>query len=172
MNKMQFPMPQQSSGGAMSNNFNPMQSFNLDVNVTSECNLACTYCSEGESCGLSSAFQEKTEMTPEDIERTVRSLDMNRYRDINVNWWGGEPFANFLFCKDIMKRLADVQKECFMFYTKGTYLKKYKKQLFELKDMLGNRLDMPQQSRLHIQVSFDGEPVNTMERRTKAGESE
>ena len=165
-------MPQGQGGGAMSKNFNPMQSFNLDVNVTSECNLACTYCSEGESCGLSSQYQEKTEMTPEDIEKTVRSLDMDRYRDININWWGGEPFANFLFCKDIMKRLADTQKVCFMFYTNGTYLKKYKKQLIELRDMLGNRLDMPMQSRLHIQVSFDGEPVNTMERRTKAGESE
>ena len=60
-------MPQGQGGGAMSKNFNPMQSFNLDVNVTSECNLACTYCSEGESCGLSSQYQEKTEMTPEDI---------------------------------------------------------------------------------------------------------
>ena len=53
------PMPQQTGGGAMSNNFNPMQSFNLDVNVTSECNLACTYCSEGESCGLSSQYHER-----------------------------------------------------------------------------------------------------------------
>ena len=57
------PQQQQKNNGGMPG-FNPMQSFNFDVNVTSECNLACTYCSEGESCGLSSAFQEPTEMTP------------------------------------------------------------------------------------------------------------
>ena len=84
-NQLFVPPSSQPPAGSMPN-FNPMQSFNFDVNVTSECNLACTYCSEGESCGLSSAFQEPTEMTPTQVVEAVRSLDYNRYKDINVYW--------------------------------------------------------------------------------------
>ena len=164
------PQQQQKNNGGMPG-FNPMQSFNFDVNVTSECNLACTYCSEGESCGLSSAFQEPTEMTPVQVVEAVRTLDYNKYKDVNVYWWGGEPFANFHFTSTCMKLLKDDKKVNFMYYTNGTYLKKYKKQLKGIRDMLGKRIDYPWQDRLHIQISFDGEPINTKERRTKKGES-
>ena len=68
--------------------------------------------------------------------------------------------------------LKDDKKVNFMYYTNGTYLKKYKKQLTQIRDMLGKRTDYTWQDRLHIQISFDGEPINTKERRTKKGESE
>ena len=110
------PPQQQQNDGSMPG-FNPMRSFNFDVNVTSECNLACTYCSEGESCGLSSAFQEPTEMTPTQVVEAVRTLDYNKYKDINVYWWGGEPFANFHFTRTAMKLLKDDKKVNFIFYT-------------------------------------------------------
>ena len=166
-----MPTPVSKPAAGAMPNFNPMQSFNFDVNVTSYCNLACTYCSEGESCGLSSAFQEPTEMTPEQVVEAVRGLDYNRYKDINVYWWGGEPFANYHFTSTCMKMLKDDRKVNFMYYTNGTYLKKYKKQLTQIREMLGKRVDYPWQDRLHIQISFDGEPINTKERRTKKGES-
>ncbi|SVD63839.1 uncharacterized protein METZ01_LOCUS416693, partial [marine metagenome] len=59
----------------------------------------------------------------------------------------------------------------FMFYTNGTYLKKYKDILGKISGKLGNRLNN-NRPRLHIQVSFDGEPINTMERHTKKGASQ
>ena len=64
-----------------------------------------------------------------------------------------------------------------MFYTNGVYLKKYKKQLATIDKKLGTRgSSSPWQNngqrRLHIQVSFDGEPINTLERHTKTGPDE
>jgi len=144
--------------------------FHIDVNVTSKCNLACTYCSEGESCGLSSTFEQPTTLTPDDLMRKIRELDQSKYQAINIYFWGGEAFTNWPFCKSVMEKAVDDRIVNFMFYTNGTYLKKYKKVLAQTSEKLGNRLNngMP---RLHIQVSFDGEPINTMERHTKKGES-
>lgn len=147
------------------------QEFHFDVNVTSKCNLACTYCSEGESCGLSSSFEEPTSLHPDDLVKKVLEVDRARYSGVNVYFWGGEAFTNWKFCKTVIDRLVDSRHVNFMFYTNGTYLKKYKKVLGQLGEKLGRRLNNGQ-PRLHIQVSFDGEPINTMERHTKTGASQ
>ena len=152
--------------------------FHFDVNVTSKCNLACTYCSEGESCGLSTLFQEPTKLLPKELCEKVLELDETKYSAINLYFWGGEAFTNWPFCKAVMNELADKKYINFMFYTNGVYLKKYKKQLAAIDKKLGARPGAPSpwqgngQRRLHIQVSFDGEPINTLERHTKTGPDE
>ena len=78
--------------------------FHFDVNVTSKCNLACTYCSEGESCGLSSTFEQPTTLTPDDLMRKIRELDQSKYQAINIYFWGGEAFTNWPFCKSVMEK--------------------------------------------------------------------
>ena len=151
--------------------------FHFDVNVTSKCNLACTYCMEGESCGLSSSFQEPTKLLPQELCEKVLELDTTKYKAVNVYFWGGEAFTNWPFCKKVMKELVDYKHINFMFYTNGVYLKKYKNQLMEIDEQLGLRPQLynkggREQRGLHIQVSFDGEPINTLERHTKQGPDE
>ena len=151
--------------------------FHFDVNVTSKCNLACTYCSEGESCGLSTIFQAPTNLLPDELVKKVLELDKTKYSAVNLYFWGGEAFTNWPFCKAVMNKLANVKYINFMFYTNGVYLKKYKKQLATIDKKLGTRgSSSPWQNngqrRLHIQVSFDGEPINTLERHTKTGPDE
>ena len=152
--------------------------FHFDVNVTSKCNLACTYCSEGESCGLSTIFQAPTNLLPDELVEKVLELDKTKYSAVNLYFWGGEAFTNWPFCKAVMNKLANVKYINFMFYTNGVYLKKYKKQLATIDKKLGARPGASSpwmgggQRRLHIQVSFDGEPINTLERHTKTGPDE
>ncbi len=133
----------------------------IDVNVTSTCNLACTYCSEGFECGLSTQFEENTSITLDDLTNY-----MNKIKDPkkDIFFWGGEPFVNFDFCKGVMNRYKDDKNVTFFFYTNGVYLKKYMKELVEFDKKLGH-------DRLRFQVSYDGAAVNNITRPDKKGNS-
>jgi radical SAM protein with 4Fe4S-binding SPASM domain len=130
----------------------------IDINVTSTCNLACTYCSEGFECGLSSAYEENTSVTLENIEEFMSKIDDPK-RDIY--FWGGEPFINWEFCKGVIDKYKHDENYSFFFYTNGVYLRKYMKELVEITQLIGKRLN--------IQVSYDGKPVNDIARVTKEG---
>jgi radical SAM protein with 4Fe4S-binding SPASM domain len=130
----------------------------IDLNVTSTCNLACTYCSEGFECGLSTAYEENTEVTLDDIEAFMGKLQDPK-RDIY--FWGGEPFVNWEFCRGVMEKYKDDPNYSFFFYTNGVYLKKYLKELVRFHEAMPGRMK--------IQVSYDGKPVNDITRIDKAG---
>lgn len=130
----------------------------IDINVTSTCNLACVYCSEGFECGLSSAYEENTSITLDNIEEFMGKLSDPK-RDIY--FWGGEPFVNWEFCKGVIDKYKHDPNYSFFFYTNGVYLKKYMTELVQLTEEIGNRLS--------IQVSYDGKPVNDITRIDKAG---
>ena len=130
----------------------------IDLNVTSTCNLACTYCSEGFECGLSTAYEENTEVTLDNIEDFMGKLNDPK-RDIY--FWGGEPFVNWEFCRGVMEKYKDDSNYSFFFYTNGVYLKKYMKELVRFHEAMPGRLS--------IQVSYDGKPVNDITRIDKAG---
>ena len=130
----------------------------IDLNVTSTCNLACTYCSEGFECGLSTAYEENTEVTLDNIDEFMAKFDDPK-RDIY--FWGGEPFVNYEFCRGVMDKFKDNPNYSFFFYTNGVYLKKY------MHDLVAFHEAMP--GRLSIQVSYDGKPVNDITRIDKAG---
>ena len=124
-----------------------------------------------------SIFQAPTNLLPDELVKKVLELDKTKYSAVNLYFWGGEAFTNWPFCKAVMNKLANVKYINFMFYTNGVYLKKYKKQLATIDKKLGTRgSSSPWQNngqrRLHIQVSFDGEPINTLERHTKTGPDE
>jgi radical SAM protein with 4Fe4S-binding SPASM domain len=130
----------------------------IDINVTSTCNLACTYCSEGFECGLSTAYEENTSVTLENIEEFMSKIEDPK-RDIY--FWGGEPFINWEFCKGVIDKYIDNENYSFFFYTNGVYLRKYMKELVAINNKIGKRLS--------IQVSYDGKPVNDIARVDKAG---
>ena len=130
----------------------------IDINVTSACNLACTYCSEGFECGLSTAFQENTSVTLDNIDDFISKISDQRK---DVYFWGGEPFINWEFCKGVIDKYKHDSGFSFFFYTNGVYLRKYMSELVELGSELG--------SRLNIQVSYDGKAVNDKTRPDKAG---
>lgn len=130
----------------------------IDLNVTSTCNLACTYCSEGYECGLSTAYEENTELTLDNVEEF-----MNKFQDPKreIYFWGGEPFVNWEFCRGVMEKYKDNPNYNFFFYTNGVYLKKYLKELVRFNEAMPGRLK--------LQVSYDGKPVNDITRIDKSG---
>lgn len=131
----------------------------IDINVTSTCNLACTYCSEGFECGLSTAFEENTSITLENIDELMARISDPKK---DIYFWGGEPFVNYEFCRGVMEKYKHDPNYSFFFYTNGVYLKKYLKDLVRLQEEMGK-------NRLSIQVSYDGKPVNDLTRPDKAG---
>jgi len=130
----------------------------IDINVTSTCNLACTYCSEGYECGLSTAYEENTSVTLDNIEEFMSKLsDPKR----EIYFWGGEPFINWEFCKGVIEKYKHDSNYSFFFYTNGVYLRKYMKELVALTKELGERLQ--------FQISYDGKAVNDRTRVDKSG---
>jgi uncharacterized protein len=134
----------------------------IDLNVTSTCNLSCTYCSEGFECGLSTKFDENTSVTLEDVENLMNSISDPKKE---IFFWGGEPFVNYKFCRSVIEKYRDDPNVSFFFYTNGVYLQKY---LFDLL-AINKELNKYGPNRLSIQVSYDGKPVNDITRPDKAG---
>jgi len=140
---------------------------NLDINVTSTCNLGCKYCSEGHNPDmpdLAKIENSKTDVKTLDIINFISKIRKEKPEEaIHISFWGGEPFMNFQYCYDLMKFYKNNEKVDFFFYTNGTYIKKYREKLKEINDLIGKRLV--------IQISYDGEAVNDVERLTKKNTS-
>ena len=143
--------------------------MNLDINVTSTCNLGCKYCSEGhnpEMPDLAKIENSKTDVKTQDIIKFIaKVLEKKPDEIIDISFWGGEPMMNMNYCLDLMAFYAKKKNVKFFFYTNGTYINKFKDQLKAINKMLGqNHLG---QNRLSIQISYDGKPINDIERLTK-----
>lgn len=147
--------------------------MNLDINVTSVCNLGCKYCSEGHNPimpDLAKIENSKTVISIQDINEFIKKVH-NKSPDeiIQISFWGGEPMMNFNFCLDLMTFYIKNNNIKFFFYTNGTYIKKYKNELKLINDLLGKT--QKGESRLVIQISYDGKPINDIERLTKLNTS-
>jgi len=130
----------------------------IDINVTSTCNLACTYCSEGFECGLSTAYEENTSVTLDNIDGFMSKISDPKK---DIYFWGGEPFVNWEFCKGVIEKYKHDPNYSFFFYTNGVYLTKYLKTLVRLHEETNGRIN--------IQVSYDGKAVNDLTRLDKGG---
>ena len=139
----------------------------LDINVTSTCNLGCLYCSEGHNPNepdLSVIENSKTNVPKEDIIKLVQNVHSEKPEEpVNIAFWGGEPMMNMQYCTELMLHFKDDKRVSFFFYTNGMYIKKNKEKLNSINSLLDGRLE--------IQVSYDGKAVNDVERLTKQGKS-
>ena len=133
--------------------------LNIDLNVTSVCNLACSYCSEGVECGLSALKLKHTEVTKEEIIEKINTL--LEKDTVKINFWGGEPLSNWKYCKDIMMSFLDEKRISFFFYTNGILVKDHIDDIKYLNKNLQNKLIM--------QISYDGEYLTDTIRVDKSG---
>ena len=147
--------------------------MNLDINVTSTCNLGCKYCSEGHNPDvpdLAKIENSKTDVkTQEIISFISKVLEKNKDEEIKISFWGGEPMMNMPYCLDLMTFYKDNKNVSFFFYTNGIYIKKYKESIKNINILLGK--NSKSESRLVIQISYDGKAVNDIERLTKNDKS-
>lgn len=143
--------------------------MNLDINVTSTCNLGCKYCSEGHNPDmpdLAKIENSKTDVKTQDIIKFISKVHAKKPDEIiDISFWGGEPMMNMTYCLDLMTFYAKNKNVKFFFYTNGTYIGKYRENLRVLNKLLGNTVKGD--PRLVIQISYDGKAINDIERLTK-----
>ena len=84
--------------------------FNLEIATVSKCNMACTYCFEGEE------LKTKKKQTPENLDDIINKIEEMLYnpdfqktypQGICVNFWGGEPTLNFEWNKTLILKLSE-----------------------------------------------------------------
>ena len=122
--------------------------FNLEVTTTQRCDMACSYCFEGEEL----QNNKRQDNTDQIIQRVHDMLNdetfMSQYSGIILEFWGGEPTLNF----KMIKRLIFEFKDCpvdFFSYTNGLNTLNiegiilYAKQYIDL-------------NRISFQISYDG----------------
>ena len=124
----------------------------IDINLGNTCNFRCKYCYEG-------ILEERTGFMSEEVcDSIIKVFDdmlekcSNR---ITVCFWGGEPTLN----PDIMFKFLEYYKDnsriSFLLYTNGSKLHELAEKLEQYK------------KNLTIQVSYDFEPCNSMNRAGK-----
>lgn len=130
--------------------------FNLEVATVSKCNMACTYCFEGEELQTN---KKQTKENLEDIIIKIKALlDNDKFiqeypSGICVNLWGGEPSLNYEWNKELVDTLRQKpywDKLTFFMYSNGYHYSKVKDHI----DLFfPNEL---KQKKFRLQISWDG----------------
>ena len=130
--------------------------FNLEIATISKCNMACTYCFEGEE--LQTNKKQTKENIPDIINKVEALLDNEKFNKeypsgICINLWGGEPSLNFDWNKELIDTLKDknyYHKITFFMYSNGYSYNKISNHidLFTEYELLQNKF--------RLQISWDG----------------
>jgi len=128
--------------------------FNLEIASISTCNMACTYCFEGDE------LKSKKKQPEENIDHIIYKIDtllndskfMSIYNGICLNFWGGEPTLNYEWNRDLILRTQILfpGKISYFIYSNGYNLEKVQKHI--------NLFNEEQQKddTIRLQISWDG----------------
>lgn len=115
---------------------------------------------------LAKIENSKTDVKTQDIIKFISKVHAKKPDEqIDISFWGGEPMMNMQYCLDLMTFYRKNKNVKFFFYTNGTYIKKFKEPLKQINLLLGQ--NSRGENRLTIQISYDGEAINDVERLTK-----
>ena len=129
--------------------------FNLEIATISKCNMACTYCFEGEE------LQTNQKQTKENLNLIIQKIELllteSKFNEeypggICVNLWGGEPSLNFEWNKDLIEILRGKDyypRISFFMYSNGYHYKNIQKHLD-----LFSRLELSK-NKFRLQISWD-----------------
>ena len=123
--------------------------FAYEVTTTQKCDMACTYCFEGEE------LQNTTKQTStEDIIRSVHDMLVHKefikqYQGVKLDFWGGEPTQNTKMIIELMNEFKEYPVD-FFFYTNGFNRHNIEKIITNFKFNKFN------DDRFSFQISYDG----------------
>lgn len=132
------------------------QSYLIEITTTNQCNCNCKYCFETD--------HSKKYFSSEEQERQLNLIIdfcdkdyIRHYKKVSIVFWGGEPMLNLDYIKNIIYATKKYKFVTYFMYSNGTLYEKYKEFI---------NLDVIQEvkSRFSIQLSYDGEPHNTIMR--------
>ena len=138
--------------------------YNLELSSTPSCNMACTYCFEGDE--LKSKQKQTTQNAEFIIDKVYQMLNSEEfskeYDGITINFWGGEPTLTYEWNKQIIEATRNFKNKSggdvkYFFYTNGFNLKNVTKHidLFDLNDPV-------EQDQISMQISWDGETTKNL----------
>lgn len=126
-----------------------MHYYSYEVTTTQRCDMACTYCFEGEE------LQNKTpQRHSADIIRSVYELlnskkFTNIYDGVTLNFWGGEPTLNPKMIIELINEFKDSNVNFFL-YTNGYNINNLEKIINNFKLFINDS------TRFTYQISYDG----------------
>ena len=138
------------------------RAFNLEIATTSTCNMACTYCFEGEE------LKSKQKQQHQNIEPILQKIDLLltdqrfnlEYDSICLNFWGGEPTLNYSWNKELIEKTLSNNKIKYFIYSNGYDYLQLKKHI----DLFPEEV----LHRLRIQISWDGIDNGRVDHKAKA----
>jgi len=124
-----------------------MNYYSLEVTTTQKCDMACTYCFEGDEL-------QNTQKQELDVEKIVNDLlEDKRFRSefdgVALDFWGGEPTLNTKLIFELLEAFKDKPVN-FFFYTNGLNGLTISSIIYKFKSFgIDDR-------RFSFQVSYDG----------------
>lgn len=136
-----------------------MNLLTLEISITDQCNMRCTYCFERDyGYEKRMTVREAEKIADRIVEITKEEQFKNLYDGLNITFWGGEPTVNRKVLEYFYYRLKkEIDVIEFFIYTNGIALLDY--------------IDIIKNNDVKFQISYDGMPVHDRERKTVKGQS-
>ena len=151
-----------------------MHEYNVDLNVTRECNFQCSYC-------FTDTKGEKIFTEYDNFKKFIsKLLDSSFFKDnydlLCINFWGGEPTLMPAEIVNLINDLQHYDNIRFFIFSNGFEIHGYLKDalLQYKKDTVNGHEQMVSHKfgyisvhpKLCIQISYDGAPIHNMYRRS------
>lgn len=129
--------------------------IHIEVTITNACNMNCKYCFEHDHSNTSNHAEEERQL---DLIRDLCiNFDTTRFSGVEITFWGGEPLLNVDFMKKIIEATSSYAFVNYFMYSNGTLVDQYINFINDIHVKLVR-------SRFRIQLSYDGDPINRLER--------
>ena len=135
---------------------NKKENIFIELTMTNNCNCHCKYCFEGDH-PLEERNLEEEQRQFDLLIDLCKKFDIDKYEWLTISFWGGEPFLNTDFMFKIINATYKYSFVRYHIYSNGTLVHKYK-------EFLKQNFITELNGRIHIQLSYDGEPHHTIKR--------
>ena len=123
--------------------------FAYEVTTTQRCDMACSYCFEGEELQNKNIQRSTGSIIQSVYDLLNDETFMSRYQGITINFWGGEPTQNPKMIIQLFNEFKNYPVDFFM-YTNG-FNKNNLEKIFN-----NFKLFIKDPTRLTYQISYDG----------------
>jgi len=145
----------------MSQKIQAKGSFNFEITTVTSCDMACTYCFEGEKAVDNKKVNQRIPQYIKKIKETLESDWFKKdYEFLSLDFWGGEPTLNNYVMTVLINEFKDYDNVDFHLYTNAFNEVTMRKFISSIDP-----------SKLRIQVSYDGRVINDKFRIDHAGKS-
>lgn len=131
------------------------QQMHIEITITNACNLNCKYCFEHDHSNKLNLYEEDKQLSL--IKDLCENFNTLKFNQLQIVFWGGEPMLNLSFIYKIIEITHQYQFVNYFMYSNGSLYDAYIK-------FINNKLIQSIKNRLKIQLSYDGDPINEIER--------